>query len=49
MNRSDQDFNPLFGLLNEVGVVFSDMGFRCASGIPANLKLCLKGTYYNVQ
>jgi len=45
MNRADQDFNPLFSLLDEVGVVFSDMGFRCAGGIPTNLKLCLKGTY----
>jgi hypothetical protein len=45
MNRPDQDFLPLLGLLSEVGVVLADLGFRCKAGTPSNLKLCLKGTW----
>jgi hypothetical protein len=45
MNCPDQDFLPLVDLLREDGVVLSDLGFRCKGGVPANLKLCLKGTW----
>ena len=45
MNRPDQDFLPLVGLLAEDGLVLADLGFRCKAGIPDNLKLCLKGTW----
>jgi len=45
MNCPDKDFLPLIGLLDEDGVVLSDLGFRCKDGIPSNLKLCVKGTW----
>ena len=45
MNRPDQYFNPLIELLNEESIVLSDLGFRCADGIPNNLMLCAKGTW----
>jgi len=45
MNCPDQTFLPLVALLEEDGLVLSDLGFRCKSGIPANLKLCRKGSW----
>ena len=45
MNRPDQDFLPLVDLVNEDGIVLSDLGFRSRDGLPDNLKLCLKGTW----
>jgi len=45
MNCADQNFLPLVALLSETGVVLTDLGFRCKAGVPANLKLCLKGTW----
>lgn len=45
MNCPDQDFLPLVALVNDEGVVLSDLGFRCKEGVPSNLKLCLKGTW----
>lgn len=45
MNCPDQDFLPLVTLLNEVGVVLADLGFRCKAGVPGNLKLCTKGSW----
>jgi hypothetical protein len=45
MNCPDQAFLPLVDLLNQAGVVLSDLGFRCRGGIPVNLKGCLKGTW----
>jgi hypothetical protein len=45
MNCPDQDFLPLVTLLNEAGVVLSDLGFRCKAGVPDNLKLCVKGSW----
>lgn len=45
MNRPDQDFHPLIEQLNEESIVLSDLCFRCADGIPNNLKLCAKGTW----
>lgn len=45
MNCPDQDFLPLVALLQDDGAVLADLGFRCKDGLPANLKLCLKGTW----
>ncbi len=45
MNRPDQNFLPLVELVNEDGLVLSDLGFRRKDGIPAHLKLCVKGTW----
>lgn len=45
MNRPDQDFHPLIEAYDEESIVLSDLGFRCKTGIPANLKLCPKGTW----
>jgi hypothetical protein len=45
MNRPDQDFNSLIETLDEHSITLADLGFRCAQGIPSNLKLCPKGTW----
>ena len=45
MNRPDQDFHPLLAAQEENTIVLADLGFRCKEGIPANLKLCPKGTW----
>jgi hypothetical protein len=45
MNVHDQRFHPLVEALRDESIVFADYGFRCAEGIPANLKLCAKGTW----
>lgn len=45
MNRPDQDFHPMIEQLQEMVIVLADLGFRCADGLPANLKLCPKGTW----
>ena len=45
MNCPDQAFLPLVELVNEDGLVLSDLGFRCKAGVPDNLKLCTKGTW----
>ena len=47
MNCSDQDFHPLIEQLGGGAIILSDLGFRCAQGIPDNLKLCAKGTWSN--
>jgi hypothetical protein len=45
MNRPDQDFHPLLAAQQDNTIVLADLGFRCKEGIPANLKLCPKGTW----
>lgn len=45
MNRPDQDFHPLIEAQQDQSIVLADLGFRCKDGIPANLKLCRKGTW----
>ena len=45
LNTHDQAFLPLLELLDEESIVLADYGFRCAAGIPANVKLCKKGTW----
>jgi hypothetical protein len=44
-NVHDQTFLSLVQKLNGTSIVLSDVGFGCASGIPANLKLCRRGTW----
>lgn len=45
MNVHDKRFHPLAQAVAETSVVFADFGFRCADGVPDNLKLCKKGTW----
>jgi hypothetical protein len=45
MNRPDQDFHPLIESFQDDCIILSDLGFRCAKGLPLNLKLCAKGTW----
>lgn len=45
LNTHDQHFHPLIVPYEGRTIVLGDLGFRCKSGIPANLKLCQKGTW----
>ena len=45
MNRPDQDFHPLIERWQTEAIVCADLGFRAAHPLPANLKLCPKGTW----
>lgn len=45
MNRHDNEFLPLMALFAEDSVVLTDYGFRCAQGVPDNVKVCKKGTW----
>jgi hypothetical protein len=45
MNAHDQQFNDEIEKLNGQTISLSDLGFRCAEGIPENLKLCEKNTW----
>lgn len=45
LNTSDQNFHPMVTQLEDRSIVLADFGFRAAEGIPANLKLCAKGTW----
>lgn len=45
MNCPDNDFLDLPGAFQDQGIVLADWGFRCAEGVPANVKLCKKGTW----
>jgi hypothetical protein len=45
MNAPDQQFNDEIERLDGVTITLTDLGFRCKDGIPANLKLCAKGTW----
>jgi hypothetical protein len=45
LNTHDQQFHPLIERYEGVTIVLSDFGFRSQNGIPANLKLCQKGTW----
>jgi hypothetical protein len=44
-NVHDQTFLPLVEPYEQHSIVLGDVGFACASGIPANLKLCPRGTW----
>lgn len=45
MNVHDQAFHPLIERQDGDTITLSDLGFRCAAGIPQNLKVCPKGTW----
>lgn len=45
MNQHDQNFNDEIKKLEGQTITLSDLGFRCAEGIPDNLKLCQRGTW----
>ncbi len=45
MNRPDQVFHPTLEQFATEAIVLADLGFRCAKRLPANLKLCVKGTW----
>jgi len=45
MNCPDQDFLEFLGEYDEQGILLADWGFRCAKGVPNNVKLCKKGTW----
>jgi len=44
-NVHDQTFLPLVEAFDEISIVLADVGFKRESGIPANLKLCPRGTW----
>jgi hypothetical protein len=45
MNCPDQSFLDFFEEYDQEAIILADWGFRCAAGIPANVKLCKKGTW----
>jgi hypothetical protein len=45
LNRPDKDFNFVVEYYVPDSIVLTDLGFRDANGVPANLKLCAKGTW----
>lgn len=44
-NVADQVFLPLVQALEGQTIVLADIGFQAANGVPANLKLCRRGTW----
>jgi hypothetical protein len=45
LNRPDQDFLEWLGDFDGQAIMLTDLGFRCAAGVPDNIKLCKKGTW----
>ncbi len=45
MNCPDQDFLDFFEEYDQDAIVLADWGFRCAQGVPDNVKICKKGTW----
>ncbi len=45
MNCPDQTFLDLLEEYDAQAVILADWGFRCAQGVPANVKICRKGTW----
>jgi hypothetical protein len=41
----DQEFYPISERYEGASIVLSDLGFMSAETMPANLKLCAKGTW----
>lgn len=41
----DNAFLDFFKEYDQQAVIFADWGFRCAAGVPENVKLCKKGTW----
>lgn len=44
-NAHDQVFLPMVEAFEGETIILADTGFNCAEGIPANLKLCPRGTW----
>ena len=44
-NVHDQVFLPLVAEFEDESIVLADTGFNCAEGVPANLKMCPRGTW----
>jgi hypothetical protein len=47
MNYADNKFLDFFEEYDTQAVILADWGFRCADGVPDNVKLCKKGTWNN--
>lgn len=45
LNRPDNTFLDFLQDFEEEGIMLTDWGFRCADGVPDNVKLCKKGTW----
>jgi hypothetical protein len=45
MNFHDKEFHELINDPSQTSIVLADLGFRSKDGLPANLKLCAKGTW----
>ena len=45
MNGPDHDFLDFFEAYDGQAILMADGGFRCADGLPDNVKLCKKGTW----
>src|SRR5579864_6499654 len=45
MNCPDNAFLDFFEEYDQQAILLADWGFRCADGIPDNVKLCKKGTW----
>jgi hypothetical protein len=45
MNCPDNDFLDFFEAYDGEAILLADWGFRCADGVPDNVKLCKKGTW----
>jgi len=45
MNCPDQTFLDFFEEYDQSAILLADWGFRCAAGVPDNVKLCKKGTW----
>jgi hypothetical protein len=45
LNYPDQDFLTFFEEYDGQAIILADWGFRCAQGVPTNVKLCKKGTW----
>ena len=45
MNYADKNFLDFFEEYDGQAVILADWGFRCADGVPTNVKICKKGTW----
>ena len=45
MNCPDKNFLDFFKEYDQQAILLADWGFRCADGVPNNVKVCKKGTW----
>jgi len=45
LNVHDNQFLAFLAEYQDEGIMLTDYGFRCAAGVPDNIKLCAKGTW----